>query len=109
MPAGGRGGAPAPPAGQEAAAVPWQAAPNLRQAITEFVKEVMKPAWRSQKLTREAFKNIAKKTVDKVLSTAQQSAGGPPLDSREGIMGFMTGGRLEKIRRLVEGYLSKYE
>lgn len=41
-------------------------------AIADFVKEVLKPSWRQGNMSKEAFKTIVKKTVDKV-SGAMQS------------------------------------
>lgn len=78
----------------------------LRQAVTEYVKEIMKPAWKAQKLSREAFKTIAKKAVDKVLTT-QGTTNFP--DNADGVVAFMTELRKEKIRKLVQQYLEKYE
>lgn len=38
----------------------------FRIAIADFVKEVLKPSWRQGNMSKEAFKTIVKKTVDKV-------------------------------------------
>ena len=35
-------------------------------ALADFVKEVLKPSWRQGNMSKEAFKTIVKKTVDKV-------------------------------------------
>jgi hypothetical protein len=35
-------------------------------AVADFVKEVLKPSWRQGNMSKEAFKTIVKKTVDKV-------------------------------------------
>ncbi|TQD99973.1 hypothetical protein C1H46_014352 [Malus baccata] len=35
-------------------------------AIANFVKEILKPSWRQGNMSKEAFKTIVKKTVDKV-------------------------------------------
>lgn len=86
--------------------IPPGAYSMLRQAVTEYVKEIMKPAWKAQKLSREAFKTIAKKAVDKVLTT-QGTANFP--DNADGVVAFMTELRKDKIRKLVQQYLEKYE
>lgn len=39
----------------------------LRTAVAEHVKETLKPTWREGQMSKEAFKTIAKKAVDKVL------------------------------------------
>jgi len=41
----------------------------FKVAIADFVKEVLKPSWRQGNMSREAFKMIVKKTVDKVSSS----------------------------------------
>lgn len=38
----------------------------FKVAIANFVKEVLKPSWRQGNMSKEAFKTIVKKTVDKV-------------------------------------------
>ncbi|CAA7393417.1 unnamed protein product [Spirodela intermedia] len=38
----------------------------LKIALANFVKEVLKPSWRQGNMSKEAFKTIVKKTVDKV-------------------------------------------
>lgn len=43
----------------------------LRTAVAEHVKEVLKPTWREGHMSKEAFKTIAKKAVDKVLGAIQ--------------------------------------
>ncbi|KAF8408225.1 hypothetical protein HHK36_007370 [Tetracentron sinense] len=36
-------------------------------ALADFAKEILKPSWRQGNMSKEAFKTIVKKTVDKVL------------------------------------------
>lgn len=38
----------------------------FKGALADFVKEVLKPSWRQGNMSKEAFKTIVKKTVDKV-------------------------------------------
>lgn len=38
----------------------------FKVALANFVKEVLKPSWRQGNMSKEAFKTIVKKTVDKV-------------------------------------------
>lgn len=38
----------------------------FKVAIADFVKEMLKPSWRQGNMSKEAFKTIVKKTVDKV-------------------------------------------
>jgi hypothetical protein len=38
----------------------------FKSAIADFVKDLLKPSWRQGNMSKEAFKTIVKKTVDKV-------------------------------------------
>jgi hypothetical protein len=42
-------------------------------AIADFVKEVLKPSWRQGNMSKEAFKTIVRKTVDKVSNSVPSS------------------------------------
>lgn len=39
---------------------------HFKVALADFVKEVLKPSWRQGNMSKEAFKTVVKKTVDKV-------------------------------------------
>jgi hypothetical protein len=45
----------------------------FKNAIADFVKEVLKPSWRQGNMSKEVFKTIVKKTVDKVSSSVPSS------------------------------------
>ncbi|KAK9812611.1 hypothetical protein WJX72_000538 [[Myrmecia] bisecta] len=99
---------PAPaPAQQSVAAAGGESNP-LRQAITEYVKEVLKPAWKAKRLSRDAFKLVAKKTVDKVMS-ALPSEGVQVGDNAAAAAAYLNDLRRDKIKRLVGSYVAKYE
>lgn len=76
----------------------------FKGALADFVKEVLKPSWRQGNMSKEAFKTIVKKTVDKV-SGAMKSHQVPKsqtkidhyIDSSQG-----------KLTKLVMGYVDKY-
>ncbi|KAG0580002.1 hypothetical protein KC19_4G141200 [Ceratodon purpureus] len=76
----------------------------LREKVIELVREILKPKWREGIITKEAFKIIAKKAVDKVLGTVK-----PPLipNTVEKVATYMTAAR-PKILKLVQGYVDKY-
>jgi hypothetical protein len=38
----------------------------FKVTLADFVKEVLKPSWQQGNMSKEAFKTIVKKTVDKV-------------------------------------------
>ncbi|KAL2479237.1 uncharacterized protein Fot_48251 [Forsythia ovata] len=77
---------------------------HFKISIANFVKEVLKPSWRQGNMSKEAFKTIVKKTVDKV-SGAMKSHRIPKsqakinhyIDSSQG-----------KLTKLVMGYVDKY-
>ncbi|KAK0586791.1 hypothetical protein LWI29_012435 [Acer saccharum] len=70
----------------------------------EFVKEVLKPSWRQGNMSKEAFKTIVKKTVDKV-SGAMKSHQIPK--SRAKIDQYIDSSQ-RKLTKLVTGYVDKY-
>eukprot|EP00198_Chlamydomonas_reinhardtii_P011015 XP_001700352.1 predicted protein [Chlamydomonas reinhardtii] len=79
----------------------------LRQAVTEHVKEALKPAWRANRLTRETFKAVAKKAVDKVLDMLPDGGAGGAYDTPGGVAAFFGDpGRRDSIARVVESLLS---
>lgn len=45
----------------------------FKSAIADFVKEVLKPSWRQGNMSKEAFKTIVRKTVDKVSNSVPSS------------------------------------
>lgn len=44
---------------------------HFRSALVDFVKELLKPAWREGHISKDAHNTIVKKAADKVLSTMQ--------------------------------------
>lgn len=43
----------------------------FKNALVEFVKEILKPTWKEGKMSRDVYKTIVKKVVEKVTSTIQ--------------------------------------
>lgn len=76
----------------------------LRSAIAEHVKEVLKPTWREGYMSKEAFKTIAKKAVDKVIGNLPSHH---IPKSQEKVDQYMKASR-PKISKLVQGYVDKY-
>ncbi|KAH7428476.1 hypothetical protein KP509_09G003600 [Ceratopteris richardii] len=77
----------------------------LRSAVADHVKEVLKPTWKEGRMSKDAFKNIVRKAVDKVTAAL------PPHHipkSQEKLDQFMSSSRL-KISKLVQGYVDKYQ
>lgn len=76
----------------------------FKVSIAAFVKEVLKPSWRQGNMSKEAFKTIVKKTVDKV-SGAMKSHRIPRSQTR--INQYIDSSR-GKLTKLVMGYVDKY-
>ncbi|KAK6123153.1 hypothetical protein DH2020_043101 [Rehmannia glutinosa] len=74
-------------------------------SVATFVKEVLKPSWRQGNMSKEAFKTIVKKTVDKV-SGAMKSRHHIP-KSQAKINHYIDSSR-GKLTKLVMGYVDKY-
>lgn len=73
-------------------------------AIANFVKEILKPSWRQGNMSKEAFKTIVKKTVDKV-------AGAMPnhqVPKSQGKIDQYVESSQRKLTKLVMGYVEKY-
>ncbi|KAL1566384.1 hypothetical protein AAHA92_01999 [Salvia divinorum] len=73
-------------------------------SIAAFVKDVLKPSWRQGNMSKEAFKTIVKKTVDKV-SGAMKSHQVPKSQAK--INHYIDSSR-GKLTKLVMGYVDKY-
>lgn len=77
---------------------------HFKISIAAFVKEVLKPSWRQGNMSKEAFKTIVKKTVDKV-SGAMKNHQIPKSQSK--INHYIDSSR-GKLTKLVMGYVDKY-
>ncbi|CAN6290223.1 unnamed protein product [Urochloa humidicola] len=73
-------------------------------AIADFVKEVLKPSWRQGNMSKEAFKTIVRKTVDKV-SNSVPSSHIPKTPAK--IKHYVQSSQ-RKVTKLVMGYVDKY-
>nr|XP_019710114.1 uncharacterized protein LOC105056082 [Elaeis guineensis]XP_019710116.1 uncharacterized protein LOC105056082 [Elaeis guineensis]XP_019710117.1 uncharacterized protein LOC105056082 [Elaeis guineensis]XP_029123684.1 uncharacterized protein LOC105056082 [Elaeis guineensis]XP_029123685.1 uncharacterized protein LOC105056082 [Elaeis guineensis] len=76
----------------------------LKIALADFVKEVLKPLWRQGNISKEAFKTIVKKTVDKV-SGAIPSHQIPKTQAK--INQYVESSQ-RKLTKLVMAYVDKY-
>ncbi|XP_052146011.1 uncharacterized protein LOC127765202 isoform X1 [Oryza glaberrima] len=76
----------------------------FKVAIADFVKEVLKPSWRQGNISREAFKTIVKKTVDKVSSSVPNNhIPKTPAKIKQYVQSSQ-----KKVTKLVMGYVDKY-
>ncbi|KAL6497334.1 hypothetical protein OROGR_029263 [Orobanche gracilis] len=73
-------------------------------SVASFVKDVLKPSWRQGNMSKEAFKTIVKKTVDKVHGAMK---GHRVPKSQAKINQYIDSSR-GKLTKLVMGYVDKY-
>lgn len=76
----------------------------FKVALADFVKEVLKPSWRQGNMSKEAFKTIVKKTVDRV-SGAMKSHHIPKSQAK---IDHYIDSSQRKLTKLVMGYVDKY-
>lgn len=76
----------------------------FKVSLAEFVKEVLKPSWRQGSMSKEAFKTIVKKTVDKV-SGAMKKHQVPKTQAK---INHYIDSSQRKLTKLVMGYVDKY-
>ncbi|XP_061989056.1 uncharacterized protein LOC133707496 [Rosa rugosa] len=76
----------------------------FKSAIADFVKDLLKPSWRQGNMSKEAFKTIVKKTVDKV-SGAMKSHQIPKSEAK---INHYIDSSQRKLTKLVMGYVDKY-
>ncbi|PWA86212.1 Zinc finger, CCCH-type [Artemisia annua] len=76
---------------------------QFKIALVEFVKEILKPTWKEGKMSREVYKTIVKKVVEKVTSTIQ---GVQIPRTQEKIDQYLTFSK-SKITKLVEAYVGR--
>ncbi|KAK1435539.1 hypothetical protein QVD17_01305 [Tagetes erecta] len=75
----------------------------FKNALVEFVKEILKPTWKEGKMSRDVYKTIVKKVVEKVTSTIQ---GVQIPRTQEKIDQYLTFSK-SKITKLVEAYVGR--
>lgn len=73
-------------------------------AIANFVKEILKPSWRQGNMSKEAFKTIVKKTVDKVSGAMKKHQ----IPKSEAKINHYIDSSQRKLTKLVMGYVDKY-
>lgn len=73
----------------------------LRKSVAVYAKELLKPKWQEGIMTKEAFKTITKKTVDKVIGTVK--ANHVP-NTNEKVTSYMKVAR-PKIFKLVQVFI----
>ncbi|XP_021713908.1 zinc finger CCCH domain-containing protein 38-like isoform X2 [Chenopodium quinoa] len=80
---------------------------GLRQfkfALAEFVKELLKPSWKDGHVSKDAYKTIVKKVVDKVTETL-----GPQIPQTKEKIDMYLSCSKQKIDKLVQAYVGKHQ
>ncbi|XP_048501994.1 zinc finger CCCH domain-containing protein 55 isoform X1 [Beta vulgaris subsp. vulgaris] len=72
-------------------------------ALAEFVKELLKPYWKDGQVSKEAYKTIVKKVVDKVTETL-----GPQIPQTKEKIDLYLSCSKPKIEKLVQAYVGKH-
>lgn len=75
----------------------------FRSALLEFVKEILKPKWKEGRMTREVYKTVVKKVVEKVTTSIQ----GTHIPTTEAKIEQYLARSKSKIMKLVEAYIDK--
>lgn len=75
----------------------------FKNALIEFVKEILKPIWKEGKMSREVHKTVVKKVVDKVTSAIQ---GEQVPKTQEKIDQYLSYSK-PKIAKLVQAYVER--
>lgn len=76
---------------------------QFKIVLVEFVKEILKPTWKEGKMSREVYKTIVKKVVEKVTSSIQ---GVQIPRTQEKIDQYLAFSK-SKITKLVEAYVGR--
>ncbi|CAH1453945.1 unnamed protein product [Lactuca virosa] len=77
---------------------------QFKIVLVEFVKEILKPTWKEGKMSREVYKTIVKKVVEKVSSSIQ---GVQIPRTQEKIDQYLAFSK-SKITKLVEAYVGRH-
>ena len=76
--------------------------------LAELIKHYLREPWKENRLTREAFKAICKRSVDDVLSASFPNRRGYPTTKDE-IKRFCAGdSKRKQIKNIVANYVEKY-
>ncbi|KAK9108629.1 hypothetical protein Syun_024640 [Stephania yunnanensis] len=76
----------------------------FKLALADFVKELLKPSWRQGNMSKEAFKTIVKKTVEKVSASMKNHH----IPKSQAKINQYVESSQRKLTKLVMGYVDKY-
>lgn len=72
---------------------------QIKEQVAGYVAELLKPRFKANSISKEGYKWVVRKTVEKVAASATGSAGGE----------FLTEPRKAKIGKVVEHYVSQHK
>ncbi len=87
----------------------WAPGSVVRGAVTDYVKELLKPAWKAQRISREAYKSVAKRSVEKVLCSVALAGPHALPDSAEGAAQLLSERTRAGMQNLVEAFVALAE
>ncbi|XP_057541917.1 zinc finger CCCH domain-containing protein 55-like isoform X2 [Amaranthus tricolor] len=73
-------------------------------ALVEFVKELLKPSWKDGQVSKDVYKIIVKKAVDKVMETL-----GPQVPQTKDKIDLYLSCSKQRIDKLVQAYVGKHQ
>ncbi|KAM7277066.1 hypothetical protein ACFE04_018932 [Oxalis oulophora] len=76
----------------------------FRIALTEFIKELLKPAWKDGRVKKEHYKLIVQKAVEKVIATMQKASVPQTKARTDQYLAYSK----PKLEKLVQDYLEKF-
>ncbi|CAO2831059.1 unnamed protein product [Amaranthus hypochondriacus] len=76
---------------------------SFKFALVEMVKELLKPSWKDGQVSKDDYKTIVKKAVDKVTETL-----GPQIPQTKDKIDLYLSCSKQKIDKLVQAYVEKY-
>ncbi|KAH1097391.1 hypothetical protein J1N35_014312 [Gossypium stocksii] len=74
-------------------------------ALVEFVKDLLKPTWKEGQISKEAYKSIVRKVVDKVTATMQGTNIPQTPEKIDQYLSFSK----PKLSKLVHAYVEKFQ
>ncbi|KAE9604158.1 putative transcription factor C3H family [Lupinus albus] len=78
---------------------------TFKFALVDFVKELLKPAWKEGQINKEDYKAIVKKVVDKVTGTMQGTSVPQTQEKIDHYLSFSK----PKLSKLVQAYVEKVQ
>ena len=83
---------------EKPAEAPKPSGRELKLIVSEYVRKVLQPSFKSGLIDKESFKNISRKATDKVVKNHKDA---------KGTQDFLTASRMQAIEKLVAAYVDR--